>query len=345
MPTKAVHRALVRVAVLVVAAASLTAWSTGPASAAPTTYQVKQLPLPSGWQTGTTARGDGGKLLAGAGQDPDGVERPLLWKNGKVSALPSPGGVTAGGSDVNSKGVVLANTRPTDDAWPLPFVVTKKGGVVTLAVPPGARTTIGYAINDAGLVVGYSYVGGAYHGIVWSIATPNTYQDLGAGDGTLFLTGLTESGVIVGTTQNAHGDTRALRGTLATGLSPLPGVDTHKSSGASGAAGAYVFGTGALPGTTGGWGILWNGDTPVALPPSLRANGLNSQGLVAGYDVSTPLSATAWANGTSWVLPGVAGPDTLAYSTFVTDVSETGVIAGSSGNADGTIVPVVWKRG
>jgi len=311
------------------------------AAAATCTYTVSPLPLPPGWVSGFPSHGDGFNLLTGAGEDAGRTTRPLLWRRGKVSTLPSPGGVAAAGADVNSDGVVVANTWPTEITSPVPFIV-KGGRAIPLAVPPSAGTTIGFSINGTGLIVGYSLIGDSFHGIAWSADRPNRFIDLGDGDGTLFLNGLTESGVFVGLTQNANGDTRAVRGTLKTGLSTIPGTDPAQSSQAFGAAGRYVVGSGALPGTSSTGGLLWRDNTPVALPMALRAQAVNSRGLVAGFDGS-PQSATAWQNGTSWTLPAPA-TDAADFGTTATEVAEDGRVFGRYvATSTDSVAPVQWS--
>jgi uncharacterized membrane protein len=309
------------------------------------TWTINRLPLPPGWTDAAfVRRGDGGSSFVGEGTDPEGLVRPLLWRRGAVTVLDSPGGSEATTLDVNRRGVVLAVSqfdRPRPYLW-------INGRVVPLAVPAGAQSTIGYAINDAGIIVGSATVAGVTHGIAWSLRAPQRYRDLGVADGALFLNDVTEAGVIVGITQVPDSDTsRALRGTVEKGLSALPGVDPAQNSQASRAAGRYVVGGGQVLGAASdpGGAVLWDGDVATALPPTMGALAVNSKGLVAGYiNDDGKYRVATWAAGTTWTLPNLSDFAPLGNSS-AGDVMEDGTVVGGSTTAEGRTVPVTWTCG
>jgi uncharacterized membrane protein len=319
-------------------AGSAAASISGPGGLLPgCTWTIHTLPLPSGWSDPSVIRGDGGSSFAGWATDPAGVERPLLWRRGTVTVLNSLGGANAGALDVNRRGVVLAFTR---SSLPRPFIWVN-GRIVPLAVPAGAQSTIGYAINDAGIVVGSSIIDGASHGIVWSLDSPQRYRDLGIGDGELSLTDVTQAGIVVGGTRTPgdEGTFRAVRGTVRGGFSSLPGLDPTHESFAARAAGRYIIGVGHLPDAAPDQsGVLWNGNLATALPPSMGALAVNSRGLVAGY-VSGQVAT--WAAGTTWTLPDLSDFAPLGNSS-ASDVMEDGTVIGVSTADDGSLVPVTW---
>ncbi|HST85621.1 MAG TPA: hypothetical protein VLL08_28035 [Kineosporiaceae bacterium] len=323
---------------------SAVAFNAGPGGLpAGCTWTIHELPMPPGWIDGFARRGDGSSFV-GYGTDPGGAVRSLLWRQGAVTELASPGGAEAEALDVNRRGAVLAFTH---FQRPRPFVWIN-GRVVPLAVPAGATSTIGYAINDAGIIVGSAVVAGATHGIVWSLRSPQRYRDLGVADGSLDLNDLTETGVIVGSSQTSDpftGPIRALRGTVAEGLSSLPGVDPAQDSHAARAAGRYVIGIGQVPGAAADRsGVLWKGDVATALPPAMGALAVNSKGLVAGYISDGRSRVTTWAAGTTWTLPDLSDFAPLGNSA-ANDVMEDGTVIGGSTTADGRSVPVTWTCG
>jgi uncharacterized membrane protein len=316
--------------------------TTGPGGLPPgCTWTIHPQPLPPGYTDVNVGKSDGVSSFVGDGTGPDGLEHPLLWSGGTVTRLPSPGGVPARAMDINRHGTVLALTL---DSRIRPYLVVD-GRIVPLAVPAGAMNSAGYAINDAGTVVGYSLIDGVEHGIVWSARFPHGYRDLGVADADLILHGISNAGVIVGITStdlDVDARFRAVRGTVSGGLSSLPGIDPAQDSTAHAIDGHYTIGLGHVPGAAADQtDVLWHDDTATALPATFGALAVNSHGLVAGYLGSNNNAITVWAAGTTWTLPRLSDIP-LSGDGGPSDVMENGTVIGTRSDDNYNLVPVIW---
>lgn len=161
----------------------------------------------------------------------------------------------------------------------------------------GGSSSIAYGINDAGQVVGYSYLTGdaSYHATLWNSAVATDLGTLGGSSS--IASDVNSAGQVVGTSYTAGDAARyaALwNGAAPINLGSLGGVGGATAINDAGQIVGYSHG--------GDTATFWNGITaPVALGTlggtvSLAA-GINSSGQIAGYSTltgPTQLRATLW---------------------------------------------------
>ena len=121
---------------------------------------------------GINDRGEAVGMSETAVPDPDGEDIcgfgtqltcvPFLWRDGRMSALPTVGGNNGQASAINNRGEVAgyAETSVVDSGCP-PFKITaavmwEKGKAVALPTVGGDLDGVAFGINDHGQAVGYS---------------------------------------------------------------------------------------------------------------------------------------------------------------------------------------------
>src|SRR5262249_48843284 len=125
------------------------------------------------------------------------------------------------------------------------------------ALPDNQNTSIAFAINDGGQVVG---AGGGGGGDAWIWDAQHGMTSLGAfpgGDGNNRATALNDQGVVVGFAEVALSGSaavQAFRWTPSTGMQPLAGIGTDLASQAWG-----INDGGAIVGGLGPTAFLWQG--------------------------------------------------------------------------------------
>ncbi|MCD5350282.1 hypothetical protein [Kineosporia mesophila] len=326
---------------LIAASATASAFATTPEAGSPTadcTWSVKIHETPKGFTDVWPSAGNDDAFV-GSGDNGHGT-RALLWQDDKVTVLDSPSGKRAQSVDINADGVILANDL-TDDR---PYLVMK-GKVVELAVPKGASSTTARSINDKGVIAGYADFDGNNHAVVWSADSPKKYHDLGAGDGSLVLTDITDSGTLIGTTTDdpEYGVPRAVKGTIKGGLSAVDGLKAFQDSSARSAADTYVLAGSTPSGATDQVTVLMKDASSTVLPATFSGHVVNGSGLVAGSPTGGYLGqAAVWNAGTVTRLPNyVEG----GYSS-VSDVTENGTVIGYSQSSVDDIgydpAPATW---
>ena len=145
---------------------------------------------------GINDRGEAVGMSETAVPDPDGEDIcgfgtqltcvPFLWRDGRMSALPTVGGNNGQASAINNRGEVAgyAETSVVDSGCP-PFKITaavmwEKGKAVALPTVGGDLDGVAFGINDHGQAVGYSgSCVAATHAVVWKNNTAFVLQDLG----------------------------------------------------------------------------------------------------------------------------------------------------------------------
>jgi len=107
-------------------------------------------------------------VVTGTSYDADGNFFGFVWKKGKMSKIGTLGGAWSEAYAVNNNGQVtgLAYTK---DGSTHAFLMSPKGKLKDLGFI-GDKTSIswGFAINDAGIVVGQFTVNGTYHAFVYN---------------------------------------------------------------------------------------------------------------------------------------------------------------------------------
>jgi uncharacterized membrane protein len=318
------------------------------------TWHVRQLAVPTGWAYPITIAAKGeDKFWVGYGTDGLGSMDGLLWQDGQVQRMPTPGPGTSRPYDVNRSGTVVATWLPTPDSGSESFPYLWRNGTITrLALPAGATSAGATAINDAGDVIGGATVNGALQGVRWSAASPNTPVLLGsAGNVNAYLNDISDRGAFVGRSQDGgYGRIRrAVGGTTspARPLQDLPGLSTSAPSTAAATEGTWVVGTGRPAGSSEVQPVgLYVNATRSSTPQILAGGGtpasVNSAGLIVGNGSATIRSnATAWTTTRRWTLPHLFTATTA--TSHAQDVMEDGTVIGYGGQGADDTVPVAWN--
>jgi probable HAF family extracellular repeat protein len=147
-------------------------------------------------------------IAAGWSMRPDGVQRAVAWTPAGIVDL---GSLVEGGCSVangiNSAGVIVGSSCTV--AAGVRAVRFRGAGVIDDLGSFGG-TTAALAINDSGLIVGYSYLpNGAYHGFVYR---DGTMIDAGSLPGMTFsrLGAVNGAGIAVGSATDGKGASRAV---------------------------------------------------------------------------------------------------------------------------------------
>lgn len=296
-----------------------------PAAAAPAcTWTASALPTidnAGGFVLGT----DGDHRFAGYMND-----RPAVWVPGRVVVLSQQRGVA---QDVNRSGLAVGVVDITR------AVLWRGQTAVTLAVPRGQAIQEVTAINDAGIIVGNTWVRGPDgnvqpHGLVWNARTPWHVLDVTPAHHYLWLSDVSDRGVLAGTIDpypypGVHWP-HAVIGTLHSGFHLIPAAPSDTTS-ALASTGRYVAGYQNRPGVWAGPVVWVDGFRPLRIPGGGTALAVNSHLQVAGLGLGGP-GAWVWDHGVRTELPG---PEWQPYVTSITEHGEVG------GNIGGT--PTVWN--
>ncbi|HEY6385398.1 MAG TPA: hypothetical protein VIX91_06925 [Candidatus Acidoferrum sp.] len=228
---------------------------------------------------------------------------PFLWRNGRMSALPTLGGNNGQASAINNRAEVVgfAEDGAVDPSCPagitnnrvaLP-VLWEKGAAKALPLASGDIDGEAFGINDQGQAVGYSgNCPSATHAVMWKDNTVLVLQDLG-GAGSNFAYVIDSRGQIAGQVGTADGTTFY----SAVWLSGADGPVTN---------------LGVLPGDFAGF-----------------ATGLNNRGQVVGNDFN---SSFDWTHGFIWQ-EGVM----TDLNTLIPSDSNLSIISASNINDRGQI--------
>jgi probable HAF family extracellular repeat protein len=192
---------------------------------------------------GINDRGEAVGMSETSTPDPDGEDVcgfgtylicvPFLWRDGRMSALPTVGGNNGQASAINARGEVAgyAETPVVDSGCP-PYKTTlavrwDRGNAQPLPTVGSDQDGVAFGINDQGQVVGYSgSCIAATHAVVWKNNTAFVLQDLGGTKSNIAFA-INNRGQIVGKVRSADGTTYVAAlwqpdGTL-TNLGILPG--------------------------------------------------------------------------------------------------------------------------
>jgi len=170
---------------------------------------------------GINERGEAVGMSETAVPDPDGEDVcgfgtqlicvPFLWRNGRMSGLPTVGGNNGQASAINDRGEVAgyAETSVVDSGCP-PYKITSavlwvKGKAVPLPTVGGDSDGVAFGINDQGQVVGYSgSCVAATHAVVWKNNTVFVLKDLGGTKSNIAFV-INNRGQIAGKVRSADG--------------------------------------------------------------------------------------------------------------------------------------------
>lgn len=284
------------------------------AEAAPL-YRVTEMPQPVGAGASRAyALNDSGSVVGGMRYNlPNYQERPFLWSaNAGVTMLQGdPRGQYGYGAGINNHGTVVGA-----DSWGTASMWTSSTGYQNLGNFTSGRADlagVATSINDAGTIVGWSYLedpltlAGTQRAFVWTQALG--MRDLGAAGGTSFS---------VAYAINQHGD---IVGTLLNSNTRLYGAALWKPDGTT-------IELGTLPSPIGGWA---------------HAQGINDGGDVVGFSSSIEgQRAFLWSEESGMVnLGALAGYE---HESVAYDINNRGQAVGNSRSNNGLQSAFFWSE-
>ena len=308
-------------------------------AAAGCAWSVRDLPLLPGTtnHTGRALGSDGAATYAGYSWTDDG-QHAVLWRDGRVVDLGHLRDGFTRADDVNRDGVAVGST----DIYDNPFAMVWRDRVPSaLESPEGTSSSEAYAVNDAGLAVGYRTTrDGEVLGVVWSTRTLEIVREYPG----VYLSDTGEDNRVVGTTSGLD-SSRAVKSrpgrTAVVAYRPPAGGG---STSAAATAGVHTAGVQVSP-STGAWSpVLWTSGRPRVLAAAGSANvkDVNAGGTVVGeVQVEGRQRPRVWAAGTS---SPVALPSRGLQGLAETVSADGRRIAGSVGSNDDGVAerPVVW---
>jgi probable HAF family extracellular repeat protein len=241
-----------------------------------------------------------------------------------ITSLGGLGGSTSSttttGYAVNSSGAVAGwglNSSGGQQAF-----VSASGGLTGLPLGSGTES-YAYGINDAGTVVGNTYIGGQSHATIWSGSGATV---LGANT---YATAINGSGEVTG----SNGQAFVVVDGQVQSLATMSGVEWSSAYGINNA--GEVVGDGELANGT-FRGLIWTPDGSVVLlgtpgGSSSQANDVNSSGEVVGF-ASLP---SGYQHAFSMVDDMMIDLGTLGESSYAYGINDSGEIVGYSYLTDG----------
>jgi probable HAF family extracellular repeat protein len=230
------------------------------------------------------------------------------------------GGSTSTGYAVNNSGIVAGWGQNSSGGTQA--VVSTPGGLTGLPLGSGTES-YAYGINDAGTVVGNTYINGQSHATIWAASGTTV---LGANT---YAMAVNDSGVVTGSNGGAFVVVDGQVQSLAT----LAGVIWSAGYGINDA--GEVVGDGELANRT-FRGLIWSPDGTVTLLGTLGgsssdATDVNDSGEVVGF--------ASLANGSQNAFSMTGGTmtdlGTLGESSYAYGINDSGEIVGYSYLADG----------
>lgn len=234
------------------------------------------------------------------------------------------GGTTVStGFAVNTSGAVAGSVQDASGSQQA-FVSTPAGLRI---LSPTASESYGYGINDAGTVVGTTYVNGQAFGTIWNGSGTTL---LGPGS---YAMAINNVGEVVGGNGQAFIDVNGQVQQLATNA----GIDWSAAYALSDA--GMVVGDGQLANGT-FRGIAWNPDGSMTLLGTLggsssQATGVNDAGEVVGFASLANGYQHAFALGGATTGATMTDLGTLGGSSYAYGVNDSGEVVGYSYLADG----------
>ncbi len=128
-----------------------------------------------------TAINDSGQIT-GYSHAADGSFQAFLYSDGKMSPLYEIDALSSNGSGINKKGEITGTASGVATEPPYTSAFLWKEGSVEYVGTLGGTFSIGYGINDSGMVVGYSHmppIGGIHHAFLWDSGTITDLGTLG----------------------------------------------------------------------------------------------------------------------------------------------------------------------
>ena len=296
---------------------------------------------------------------------PGGVEGPppidLVLSSFSIPSL------VPGSSDIHtSVDVVIPATAPlgayslrlqlgTDPTFPdlnsdnniasIAITVTANVNIFDLGTLPGDVESIGFAINDAGHVVGQSYSVSNTRPFIWINSTMTSLGSLGGTFGE--AKAINNNDVVVGTSKLVTGEYHAFQWTAEGGMTDLGTLEGRDWSFAVGInSSGLIAGYSTIPETTNqnrSW--IWQDGVGMTVLPLLSggtftiATGINDAGQVTGWgDSDQGTRAWIWQDGAMTMI-GTLGGATSAYA-----INASGSVVGG-GYTPSKLHAFLWSDG
>jgi hypothetical protein len=192
---------------------------------------VQELDLGSlgGSYTGAYALNEAGQVVGYSSYYVSGGsshDRPVIWSNGTIRDL-LPSGYTLGrATDVNESGTVVGWAVRSSDFFIVPFTWSASTGFRALPTIAGENNSGAMAINDAGIVAGYS----GRAAVIWENGVLRVIQSVPDRFNT--AVDVNSSGVVIAveTVTQTGGSPRSLQWSAASGVQFLPTLNGSAGS-------------------------------------------------------------------------------------------------------------------
>lgn len=214
---------------------------------------------------GLNQRGD----AVGSSSTRDGQTHAFLWRNGKMTDLGTLGGNSSAATAVNSRDQVVGVSDLAGNTVEHAFL-WQRGKMTDLGTLPGDRSSLAFAINDRGQVVGISFSSTGDHGFLWQHGKMTSLGVTTAED-------INNAGEIVGTTGSYAYMWRRGKITILPRL-PSPFHSTQA---------AFINNRGQIAGTSASpdnyaLAVVWRHQklTSLGTPKGDAPTGLNDRGMV-----------------------------------------------------------------
>ena len=244
----------------------------------------------------------------------NGLDHPVLWESSGLIRDLLPTGYSMGRAlDINESGQVVGWAVKSSNNYIVPFVWTSATGFRELATLAGVNNSGAWAINDAGVIAGYS---GA-SSVIWENGVLRVIHTVAGQWGG--ATDINNAGEVVGnfSPKEGSGPYQSYIWRASSGAQLLPALNGTIGSVTGINDNGTIVGTGPLPGDTTNYAYIIEGGVVRRLSsPALRGTvvrGISESGYVLGTDAA--------GRGIMWTPAGV---ETLIC---VPPVSATGYYA------------------
>jgi probable HAF family extracellular repeat protein len=282
--------------------------------------------------------------------------RGFFYDGKTVRDIGTLGGATANTAGLNDAGQVVGRSD-TPGGASRAFVWSAGAGMAALGVLPGASESAAFAINNQGVVAGYSDGVPATPPLAFRWSAADGMRGLGAftGGSASFsvATALNDAGLIAGNSDATSSDRHAFAWTQAAGMIDIDSFRSRYSAPAAVARDGRVAGYYSVPGTDYlNHAFLWSatngmrdlgtagGVESFVLAMSPNANIAGVVNLASGDQ-----HAMAWTESGGMVDLGTLDGAPPGTGSRALGVNKHGTIVGWARNAGGTYQPFAWTAG
>lgn len=282
--------------------------------------------------------------------------RGFFYDGKTVRDIGTLGGATANTAGLNDAGQVVGRAD-TGGGASRAFIWSASAGMADLGVLPGAAESAAFAINNQGVVAGYSDGVPLTPPLAFRWSAAGGMRGLGAftgGSGSYSVaTALNDAGLIAGNSDANSSDRHAFAWTQAAGMIDIDSFRSRYSAPAAVARDGRIAGYYAVPGTDYvNHAFLWS-----------AANGMRDLGTAGGVEsfvlamspnaniagvvnlASGDQHAMAWTEGGGMVDLGTLDGAPPGTGSRALGVNKHGTIVGWARNAAGKYQPFAWTAG